>query len=250
MLPERDTSSPLRHTAGEAEPSGPASCVLLTVEGHHGDAALAFAARLFRLRGVVRFDEGARSAPDVRALADGDVDYLFSFLNPIVLPQSVLGAARVAAVNFHPAPPRWPGVGCVSYALYHGDADFGVTAHVMTNTVDAGPIIRVLQFPIIEGEDNLSLSRRAVDYALVLYYEVLTVIASTGELPSSTQRWDGPARTWNEFRRWMTLSAHDSVEEIRRKVRAVAHPDWPGPMLEVGGFTFVYTPRHDRMPRP
>ena len=40
--------------------------------------------------------------------------------------------------------------------------------------IDAGPIIRVLQFPVIEGEDNLSLSRRAFSCTLMLYYEVLT----------------------------------------------------------------------------
>lgn len=238
--------------AGSTEPL---SCVLLTVDGHHGDAAATFAARTFRLRGVARLADGAGPVPNVRALAAGEVDFLFSFLNPAILPPAALTVARRAAINFHPAPPRWPGVGCVSYALYHGDAEFGVTAHLMTETVDAGRIIRVLRFPVVPDDDNESLSRRAQDQALVLFYDVLTEIATTGEPPRCEERWRGPARTRAEFRSWMTVSVTDPADEIRRKVRAVAHPRWPGPLLEAAGYTFVLqpgssagTPGSDRTP--
>ena len=38
--------------------------------------------------------------------------------------------------------PKYPGSGCINWALYDNAEDFGVTAHLMTK-VDDGPIIKV-----------------------------------------------------------------------------------------------------------
>lgn len=224
-----------------AAPAARRTCILLTTESHHATAAQLWADRLFELRGVERLEQGdafpGALAADLRRNA---VDLLISYLNPVIVPEVALEAVRIAAVNIHPAPPEWPGVGCVSYALFEGDREFGVTAHLMTENVDGGPIIRVLRFPVLDFDDNESLSLRARDYSLILCYEVLYEIAVTGRVRLSGDRWRGPPHTWDEFRRWMTVRPSDPRDEVRRKIRAVAHPRLPGPFVQLGDARFAY----------
>lgn len=149
---------------------------------------------------MARLSEADAFPPALTAsLHRSPVDFLISFLNPVIVPKTTLHTVRIAAVNIHPAPPEWPGVGCVSYALFRGDREFGVTAHVMTEDVDAGPIIRVIRFPVLEFDDNESLSLRARDYSLILCYEVLYEIATTGQVRLSGDCWRGAPHTRAEF---------------------------------------------------
>ena len=68
-------------------------------------------------------------------------DYIVSYLCGWVVPQSLLDRAKVAAINFHPGPPEYPGTGCYNFALYEGATKYGVTCHHMAASVDAGAII-------------------------------------------------------------------------------------------------------------
>jgi methionyl-tRNA formyltransferase len=239
--------------ASQSEPaitsSGRRSCVILTAESQHGAAAQAWAARLFDLRAVERLRRGDAFPEALAAeLLGNGIDLLISYLNPVIVPGPILRTVRLAAINIHPAPPEWPGVGCVCYALYEGDREFGVTAHIMTESVDQGPIIRVLRFPVLDSDDNESLSLRVRDYSLILYYEVLGELATAGQVRLSGDRWRGPPRTWAEFRRWMTLSSSDPPDEIRRKIRAIAHPQLSGPFVELGAARFAYVAEDEPSP--
>ena len=51
-------------------------------------------------------------------------------------------------VNLHPAPPKYPGVGGINFALYLGDKEFGVTVHLMNEKIDNGKILDVITFPL------------------------------------------------------------------------------------------------------
>ena len=81
------------------------------------------------------------------AARDWSGDLIISYLSRWVVPADVLGAARVAAINLHPAPPEYPGIGCINFALYDEVTQYGVTCHHMAPTVDTGPIIAVRRFP-------------------------------------------------------------------------------------------------------
>ena len=45
-------------------------------------------------------------------------DYIVSFLSPWVISNSLLNRAKKASINFHPAPPEYPGIGCTNFAIY------------------------------------------------------------------------------------------------------------------------------------
>jgi methionyl-tRNA formyltransferase len=58
-------------------------------------------------------------------------DYIFCFRGYFLLPKSLLDRASVAAINFHPAPAKYPGSGCLNWALYDNANTYGTTAHLM-----------------------------------------------------------------------------------------------------------------------
>ena len=221
------------------------SCILL-LDDHAvlADSAEAYARRLFDVRCAPRTGRSQKllDSSVSQALGLGPVDFILNFLSPVIVPKSVLDAARIAAVNFHPAPPKWPGVGSASFALYEDDKAFGVTAHLMEPKVDSGPILRTLAFPILPEDDCELLWNRALHHALTLFYEVAFELVTTRKANPSGQQWERPAVTRREFERWMLIPAGATVDDIRRKVRALRHPRFAGPFIEVAGVRFGLSP--------
>lgn len=165
-------------------------------------------------------------------------DYLISYLCPWVVPAQWLQQVRVAAINFHPGPPEYPGIGCTNFALYEGAASYGVTCHHMELTVDTGPIIRIIRFPLYQTDTVLSLTRRCYAAINWLFYEIFDLILAGQPLPQSAEHW-----TRKPFRRadldaLCHLAPEMDDEEIRRRIRATTFPGYPGasfePMMSAG----------------
>jgi len=211
------------------------TCVLLSTDDDYlAAAAESFVETLFDVRHSSRYArQETKLVDDVHdVMGSGAVDFLFSFLCPVILKQPELAAARVAPINFHPAPPKYPGVGSASYAIYHEDATFGVTAHVMAPVVDSGTIIKTLNFPISRGDTCETLCDRAKIYSLFLFYDVLAELARCGKVTGSGEPWLGKAITRKDFETWMTVSPNDPPEEIERKIRALRHSCFPEPYVQ------------------
>jgi methionyl-tRNA formyltransferase len=232
--------------------SKPMSCFLLTSDHEHlSGAAEQFARRLFDVRHVSRYPRGTRElAPEVEQIARSRserIDYLFNFLSPVIVPPQILRSVRKSSINFHPAPPKWPGVGSASLALYEGDEVFGATAHAMTAKVDSGAILRAIRFPILAEDDCQSLFGRALDFALLLFYDVLTELARGGKIDPSGETWERRAVTRAQFETWMRVSLDDEPEDVVRKARALSHTRLPGPYVELAGMRF-YLPAGATVP--
>ena len=184
---------------------------------------------------------GERHDPLPATVADWSGDYIVSFLCPWVLPAATLGRARKAALNFHPAPPEYPGTGCYNFAIYDSAAQYGVTCHHMLPRVDSGPIVRVLRFPLLPDDTVALLKERSMSYLLTLFYEVLGVIAVGGSLPRSREKWTGKARRRAELDELCRITGDMSIAEIERRVRATTFPGAPGPFFEADGRRFDVT---------
>lgn len=177
---------------------------------------------------------------DENAVAPLGVDYLFSF-GPTIVRTPLLSRVRRAAINFHTGPPRWPGRGSVSFALLDDDRDFGVTAHLMTETVDAGPILKVIRFPIEMTDTVEALDARAKEAIPRLVEAVVSDLEHGGgaAVPSG-ERWERPAMTRRDLIAAMRIDDADGPDVVQRKIRAFAHPTRPGPYVERGGVRFWY----------
>ena len=89
------------------------------------------------------------------------------------LPQPVLDAARIAAINLHPSLlPEWPGFDPVGDQLRAGVRDFGVTLHRMTQSIDRGPVIARQAFTV-KRPDALRVETTAARLGAELFIEIL-----------------------------------------------------------------------------
>jgi len=141
-------------------------------------------------------------------------------------------------VNFHPAPPEWPGRGSASLALFHNETSFGATAHTMAPDVDAGPILAVKRFAILPGESCETVFARAEEACLELFQEVVKQVTDHGCLPPPTgESWRGRPMTRKQFEEWLVLNPADR-DTFVRKVRAARHSRFPGPYVVIHGYKF------------
>ncbi len=75
-------------------------------------------------------------------------DYILSFRSLLILPNSIIKNAKIAAINFHPGPPEYRGVGCLNYAIFNNENYYGVTAHIINQKIDFGQILKVFRYKI------------------------------------------------------------------------------------------------------
>jgi len=163
-------------------------------------------------------------------------DYLLSFLCHRVLPEYVLRRASRGAINFHPASPSYPGIGCVNFALYEGAREYGMTAHHMAAKVDSGPIIATRLFPVYERDTVASLLARTHVHLLSLFHDVVDRIAAGTPLPATSDRW-GKLRTRKDLDRLAVIDASAEPAEVARRVLATSYGEWQ-PSVSISGFTF------------
>jgi methionyl-tRNA formyltransferase len=176
--------------------------------------------------------------PDIRAW---EGDYIISYLSRWVIPADLLGRAAKAAINFHPASPEYPGIGCNNFALYEDAKEYGATCHHMASKVDTGAIIRVKRFPVFPEDDVDSLLKRTYQHQMQLFLEIAGMMAEGQELPVSEEKWTRPPFTRLQFNELFKITPGMSREEIARRVRAISYKHWQ-PYIEIEGYRFEYKP--------
>lgn len=167
-------------------------------------------------------------------------DLVLSVMYRDLLPASVLGAARRAALNLHPSLlPAYRGRAPINWVLVNGERETGVTLHHMVAAADAGDIVAQRAIPIAPRETALSLYRKVEEAALALLAETLPRVAD-GTAPRLSQ---DPARASKFGRRRPEDGRIDwswPAARVDCLVRAVA-PPWPGAFFDAAaGRVFVF----------
>lgn len=112
---------------------------------------------------------------------------LIAFCTGEIVPPEALGLFD-HAFNFHGGPPEYPGRDPHHWAIWDGAAEFGVTVHRMTESVDAGPIVYVERFPIVDEPQAL---RRYAEGRLLAAFNL--VVDDLAALVPTGDRW-GPRK--------------------------------------------------------
>jgi len=185
--------------------------------------------------------EGEWGDPIPEFLYEWEGDYIISFLSPWIIPLKILENCKIAAMNFHPAPPEYPGIGCYNFAIYDGVKEYGVTCHIMLEKVDTGSIIAVTRFPIYGSETIVSLKQKTMIYLTDLFYEVMDRLIKGEELPRSDEKWARRPFTRKEFQELCKLRLDMSEDEFSRRLKATYFPgalDYPN--IKVGGKVYYF----------
>lgn len=165
-------------------------------------------------------------------------DYLISYLGRWVVPQSLIDRAAIAAINFHPAPPEYPGIGCNNFALYDGATEYGVTAHHMAAKVDTGPIIEVRRFKVWPHDDVDTLLSRTYANLEAQFLDTMNRSMNGDPLKPTGEQWTGKPGSRKALNELATITADMTPEEVGRRIRATKFGAWK-PSIEVGGRKFV-----------
>ncbi|MCB4457436.1 MupA/Atu3671 family FMN-dependent luciferase-like monooxygenase [Leisingera sp. McT4-56] len=171
------------------------TCALIGNESLLIGCADALLARGHQIRAVVSQDEDIRAWAADKGLAlldnqralSGGFDWLLSIANLAVIPDEVLAQAAKGAVNFHDGPlPAYAGLNTPNWALINGEAQHGITWHLIEGGVDEGDILAQRLFDVAADETAFSLNSKCYAAAMDSFGEVITQL-ETGELNRKRQ---------------------------------------------------------------
>lgn len=169
-------------------------------------------------------------------LINAKADVVISFLNETII--RGVGLEKLN-INFHPAPPWYPGRGGASVALYDRRRRHGATAHKMQQKVDSGEIYFTQYFDVGPNETCETLHTKGILASFELLVQFVNHILRHGQFPPpSTEQWEGNAMSKKAFLEWMTLENLDDLPHIENMIRATKHSFLPGPFVKVQGHTF------------
>jgi methionyl-tRNA formyltransferase len=137
-----------------------------------------------------------------------------------IVPASILNRLGYGAINFHPGPPSYPGWAPAHFALYNRESEFGVTAHVMVEQVDAGPIIDAWLFPIPEDISVLGLEGLAYAHLAHLFWRMAELLATDASPPSTRPTEWGPRKySRRGYRDMCNIPLDIEQEEFERRIK-------------------------------
>jgi methionyl-tRNA formyltransferase len=166
---------------------------------------------------------------------------LIAFTTAVVVPTKVLDQLGYGAYNFHPGSPQYPGWAPAHFAIYHQASEFGATAHIMTERVDAGPIVGVEMFQIPENISLGALEALAYTHLARLFWrlakDLATQIEPFSELPI---RWSGQKSSRRHYAAMCHIPLDISKEEFDRRIKAFGGNHFGiTPMVTLHGFQFA-----------
>ena len=169
-----------------------------------------------------------------------DVDLVISFLFWEKIEKKLIDLPKIGCVNFHPAPlPDFRGLGGYNIAIYENLNQWGVSAHFVDETFDSGDIIKVRRFNINPKEETaFSLEQKSQDHLLKLFKEIIDLACTNAALPRTPQS-KGRYINRKEFEELKKIKPSDTIEQIKRKIRAFWYPPYMGATVKLKGEEFT-----------
>ena len=164
-------------------------------------------------------------------------EILISYKSRWIIPKNLLDKAKEVAINFHPASPDYPGIGCINFALYDNANEYGATCHHMNPKVDSGDIIKVLKFPIYPSDNVETLLTRTYEHQLILFYEIINYLHKGKTLPKSNEKWSREPYSRKDFDELNNIQIDMDSSEIKKRIRATQYKDFR-PTLSFKNFNF------------
>lgn len=133
---------------------------------------------------------GVRVLAKPADLADAELppfDWLLSIANLRIIPDAALALATKGAVNFHDGPlPRYAGLNTPAWAVINGEAQHGVSWHMIEGGVDEGDLLAQELIDIASDDTAFSLNSKCYAAGMESFGRVMTQL-ETGHLKRTAQ---------------------------------------------------------------
>lgn len=163
---------------------------------------------------------------------------ILSFNFPYILKKNILSIPRWA-VNFHPGDlPKYRGANVLNWAIINGESKIALTAHFMTEKIDAGNMIVKVAIAIKLSDDAATLSRKIAESAPKLAKQTFSLL--------KRPNFRGQKQILVGQKYYSRRKPEDgkidlqrmSGREIINLVRALIYP-WPGAYIHSNGKKIV-----------
>nr|WP_157983153.1 formyltransferase family protein [Clostridium beijerinckii] len=102
------------------------------------------------------------------------VDYFFSIINAMFLPEWIIKSPRKYAINFHDSElPKYAGIDTNSWVIMLKEKNHAVTWHLMSKSIDEGDIIKQVLIPIDKDETAFTLNKKGFEAGLSSFIELV-----------------------------------------------------------------------------
>jgi natural product biosynthesis luciferase-like monooxygenase protein len=103
-----------------------------------------------------------------RILEDAEpFEWLFSIANLSIIPDDVLALPTKGSLNFHDGPlPRYAGLNAPSWAILRGEAEHGISWHLIEGGVDEGDVLESERFALGENDTSVVANTRCWEAAI------------------------------------------------------------------------------------
>jgi methionyl-tRNA formyltransferase len=179
-------------------------------------------------------------------LKDKIYEYVFCFRSHIILKKNFIKKIKNAAINFHPGPPNYRGIGCVNYALFDDAKIYGSTCHLIENEeLDKGKILNFLKFKI-KKKDNLDTllnrtyetmfiqAKKIIDYLLANEANLKILIKKNNHL-----KWSNKIKNLNDLNKFYEIDLKYNKKKFQGKIRATNIKNFK-PYIMFHGKKFLY----------
>ncbi len=170
-------------------------------------------------------------------------DIMISFISSWIYPAALLNNAAMAAINFHPGSPEYPGTGCTNFAFYEGAKEYGITCHYMNAAVDAGNIIAVKKFAIKEADTVYSVTQHCYHLIEETFYELMDCILQGQPLPSAEEKWAKKPYTRKQLDELCYIRPDMTATEIEKRIKATTYKT-PWAFTQIGNHIFKLQPEN------
>ncbi len=129
----------------------------------------------FKIKLTKIFSTGIRKENLKSKINKWNGDYIIHLSSYYKLTNRDLKKAKIA-LNFHPSPPKYPGSGGYSKALFNLDKKFGVTVHYMNNKIDNGKIVGFYSFKINKNLTLEKLIKKTSNFRLLVFKKIVRLL--------------------------------------------------------------------------
>ncbi|MFA8441783.1 MupA/Atu3671 family FMN-dependent luciferase-like monooxygenase [Yoonia sp.] len=148
-------------------------------------------------------------------------DWLLSIANLDMIPDTVLALPTRGAVNFHDGPlPRYAGLNAPVWALLAGEAEYGISWHLIAGGVDEGGLLAQSFFDVAPDETVLTLNTKCYAAAIDSFDTVIEKLAS--DVPVVTPQ-DLSQRTYFAKNDRPANAARLDFTQTARKITTLVH---------------------------
>ena len=170
-------------------------------------------------------------------------DYIFSFRSKIILNKKFLKKPKFMAINFHPGPPEFRGIGCANFALLKNSKYYGSTAHVMEAKVDSGPILDVKRFKIL-NMNLIKILEKSHYYNYLQFMKIFKKILKSDDKinllikKSNKFKWSKKLYKKNDLEKLYNINKHfKNIKMINRVILSTYSRDYK-PFIKINDKKF------------